>query len=62
MFTIINLTKKKISRRIPKDEASAPHSDLLLISFLIPVIALSGVNLKPVMIPAELMLGALDGP
>ena len=44
MFTLINLTTKKIVAETPKDEARAPHSDLLLISFLIPVIALSGVK------------------
>ena len=33
-------------RRFENDNASAPHSDLLLISFLIPVIALSGVKSK----------------
>ena len=32
-----------------------------MISFLLPVIALSGSNLKPVVVPAELIFGALDG-
>ena len=36
--------KKTQSPTLQKDKASAPHSDLLLISFLIPVIALSGVK------------------
>ena len=60
----MNLTtnkQKRSRRRSEKDKANAPHSDLLLISFLIPVIALSGVNLKPVMVPAEFHFGALDG-
>ena len=61
MFTIINLTKKTVAE-LQRTKQAHHTSDLLLISFLIPVIALSGVNLKPVMIPAELMLGALDGP
>ena len=33
-------------RRFENDNASAPHSDLLLISFLIPVIALSGGQIQ----------------
>ena len=33
-------------RRFENENASAPHSDLLLISFLLPVIALSGVKSK----------------
>ena len=62
MFTLINLTTKKIVAETPKDEARAPHSDLLLISFLIPVIALSGVKSEAGHDSTELMLGALDGP
>ena len=42
--------------------ANAPTLGLIIISFLIPVIALSGVNPRPVMIPAEQDSGALDGP
>ena len=42
-----NLLQRKSSRRrFENENASAPHSDLLLISFLIPVIALSGVKSK----------------
>ena len=39
-------TKKNSRRRFEHENASAPHSDLLLISFLIPVIAQSGVKSK----------------
>ena len=53
--------KKRSCRRFEKENTSAQHSDFILISFLLPVIAQSGVNPRPVVVPADLDVGALDG-
>ena len=58
LLTQTNLTTNQ-KRRSQRESTTV---GLIIISFLIPVIALSGVNPRPVMIPAEQDSGALDGP
>ena len=53
--------KKRSCRHFEKENTGAQHSDFILISFLLPAIAQSGVNPEPVVVPADLVVGALDG-
>ena len=54
-------TKNAVADASKKENTGAQHSDFILISFLLPVIAQSGVNPRPVVVPADLVVGALDG-